>query len=85
MSNAGRENLFAEIAHLYEEAVFTDHYTRVAQQIARLLSGPDDEPADLPEQEHLNWERHLFLELCREPLTLARMRHLLETGKHLRN
>jgi len=33
----------------------------------------------------LDRERHAFVELAKEGLTLARMRHMLETGKPLRN
>lgn len=67
-------------------AKLTEYEKHIADVIARLLSGRTNAPpGTIPEQEHLNWERHLFLELCQEPLTLARVKHLLKTGKHLKN
>lgn len=64
---------------------FTAHDAHIADTIARLLSGDGASTPTLTEQEYFDLERRLFLELCREPLTQARTKHLLETGKHLRN
>lgn len=64
----------------------TDHDVKIAGKLAYALSG-GDVPAGtaVSEQRLLDLEREAFLSLCGEPLTQARMRHMLATGKPLRN
>ncbi|MDE2385814.1 MAG: enoyl-CoA hydratase/isomerase family protein [Alphaproteobacteria bacterium] len=62
----------------------TDHDMVVLRALARVLSGGDN-PATLSEQEMLDLERACFMGLMREPGTLARITHMLDTGKPLRN
>lgn len=58
----------------------------IARQLASLLSGGDtDITRPLTEQEILNLEREAFLNLVKQAGTLARLEHLLTTGKALRN
>jgi len=64
----------------------TQHDTVVAQHLAAVLTGGDTDPtAEVTEDTLLGLERGALLELIRTPATLARMEHLLETGKPLRN
>jgi 3-hydroxyacyl-CoA dehydrogenase len=58
----------------------------VAEKLAEVLSGGDtDITAEIGEDQLLALERRAFLALLHEPRTLARIEHMLETGKPLRN
>ena len=73
--------------HIARQGGFiTDHDARVATRIAHILCGGKiSGPTTVSEQYLLELEREAFLSLCGEPLTQARMKHMLETGKPLRN
>jgi len=61
-----------------------DHY--VAGKLAKVLCGGDlTHPQWVSEQYILDLEREVFLSLCGEEKTQARMWALLQTGKPLRN
>jgi len=54
--------------------------------LAEVLSGGDTDAVDtLSEDAVLAGERRAFMRLVRHPATLARVEHMLETGKPLRN
>jgi 3-hydroxyacyl-CoA dehydrogenase len=58
----------------------------VAGKLAEVLSGgPTDIMDEVSEDQISALERAAFLSLLRDPATLARMEHMLETGKPLRN
>jgi 3-hydroxyacyl-CoA dehydrogenase len=64
----------------------TAHDEVVAGELARVLSGGDtDITESLSDDALLKLEREAFMTLVRQPATLARMEHMLETGKPLRN
>ncbi len=64
----------------------TPHDEVVAGALAEVLSGGDtDFTESLSEDAILELERSAFMSLIRHPGTLARMEHMLETGKPLRN
>ncbi len=64
----------------------TDHDLVVADGLAEVLSGGDTDITDtMTEQQLLDLERRVFMRLVRKPATLARIEHMLETGKPLRN
>src|SRR5215469_532979 len=64
----------------------TDYDMVVSQKLAHVLSGGDADMLDeTTEDKLLALEREAFLSLIREPRTLARIEHMLETGKPLRN
>ena len=64
----------------------SDHDATVASKLAHILCGGKlTGPATVTEQYLLDLEREAFLSLCGEPKTQARMKHMLETGKPLRN
>lgn len=64
----------------------TAHDEVVADGLARVLSGGDTDMTEtLGEDDVLALEREAFMHLVRNPATLARMEHTLETGKPLRN
>ena len=58
----------------------------VSRACAWILSGGDtDITKELTEQDVLDLEREAFVELVKNPDSLARIEHMLETGKPLRN
>ncbi|MCL4837386.1 MAG: 3-hydroxyacyl-CoA dehydrogenase/enoyl-CoA hydratase family protein [Thermoanaerobaculia bacterium] len=74
------------VAGFRANGMATPHDVVVADKLARILSGGDTDVTDtLPEDELYRLEREAFLELVRHPATLARIEHMLATGKPLRN
>ncbi|HPE60948.1 MAG: 3-hydroxyacyl-CoA dehydrogenase [Thiothrix sp.] len=64
----------------------TDHDVTVSLALAEVLSGGDTDMTEtLDEQALLALERRMFMQLLHDNNTLARMEHMLETGKPLRN
>ncbi len=64
----------------------TAHDAVVAVKLAEVLSGGDTDVTEtLTEERMLALERKAFMDLVRHPDTLARIEHMLETGKPLRN
>lgn len=64
----------------------TDYDVEVSRQLAGVLSGGHcDMTQPLTEEALLNLELEAFLNLVKQSGTLARLEHLLETGKPLRN
>ncbi len=64
----------------------TDYDVEISQQLADVLSGGLCDITDpLTEDDLLNLELNAFLHLVQQPGTLARLEHLLKTGKPLRN
>jgi 3-hydroxyacyl-CoA dehydrogenase len=64
----------------------TPHDEVVADQLAVVLSGGDtDVTGTVSDDDLLKLERQAFMTLIKHPATLARIEHMLETGKPLRN
>lgn len=64
----------------------TPHDVVVCQQLAKVVSGgATDLTETVSEDDLLALERDTFMQLVRQPATLARIEHMLETGKPLRN
>ncbi|SFF73289.1 3-hydroxyacyl-CoA dehydrogenase [Novosphingobium sp. CF614] len=64
----------------------TDYDMVVSDALATVLSGGEADLVDtVSEQELLKLERETFMRLVREPRSIARVEHMLETGKPLRN
>ncbi len=64
----------------------TPHDKVVATGLAKVLSGGDtDHTQTITEKNLLKLERAVFMELARNEASLARMEHMLDTGKPLRN
>lgn len=85
----GRRGLAAAEALTYNQLAahqMSEHDRRVVLALAGVMSGGDvAEGTPLGEQYLLDLEREAFLRLLGEPLTRARIRHTLKTGKPLRN
>ncbi|MGQ9823917.1 MAG: 3-hydroxyacyl-CoA dehydrogenase NAD-binding domain-containing protein [Desulfotomaculales bacterium] len=64
----------------------SDHDALIAKKIAYVMTGGDVTPGtEISEQNFLDLEREGFLSLLGEPKTKERIRHMLATGKPLRN
>ena len=64
----------------------TAHDQVVAKELGFVLSGGDTDTVDqISDETMAGLERAAFMRLLREPKTLARMEHTLDTGKPLRN
>jgi 3-hydroxyacyl-CoA dehydrogenase len=67
-------------------AMISDHDYKVARAAAVALCGGEIETGSLVDEDWLlAVERRLFVELLKTPETQARIKHMLETGKPLRN
>jgi 3-hydroxyacyl-CoA dehydrogenase len=81
-----RAALGLAVGELQRQGKATAHDGTVAGVLAEVLSGGDTDMLDeLSEDQLLALERRAFMGLLRNPRTLARMEHMLETGKPLRN
>jgi 3-hydroxyacyl-CoA dehydrogenase len=84
---SGRIALEMAVDALRLKGVATPHDEVVAKQLAIVLSGGEN--ADITEpvadEDLLKLERQAFMTLVRQPATLARIEHMLDTGKPLRN
>jgi 3-hydroxyacyl-CoA dehydrogenase len=77
-------NMAAEGFH--ERGLATDHDMVVSDGLAEVLSGGDADLVDLvSEDQLLGLERAAFMRLMKTEGTLARIEHMLVTGKPLRN
>jgi 3-hydroxyacyl-CoA dehydrogenase len=74
------------VTDLVHQGKATAYDAVVAEKLAEVLSGGDtDMTLETSEDQLLALERRAFQSLVREPRTLARIEHMLETGKPLRN
>jgi 3-hydroxyacyl-CoA dehydrogenase len=71
---------------LHEQGYATDHDVTVSTKVAHVLCGGNVlSDTKVSEQYLLDLEREAFLSLCGDPNTHARIQHMLNTGKPLRN
>jgi 3-hydroxyacyl-CoA dehydrogenase len=71
---------------MVEGGFASQHDALIANKVAYVLCGGTVAGQTVVgEQHYLDLEREAFLSLCGEPLTQARIKHMLETGKPLRN
>ena len=76
----------AEIFNMHSGGFITDYDAHLAKRIAFVISGGEVRAnSEVDEQTILNLERQNFMELLDQEKTLARIEHLLETGRPLRN
>ena len=74
------------LVNMKEGGMISAHDYRVAKAAATALCGGDVEPGTLVDDEWLlAVERREFVELLKTPETQARIKHMLDTGKPLRN
>lgn len=72
--------------NMVEAQQISAHDALIGKKIATILCGGEvDANTSVTEDYFLALERKLFIELCKEPKTQARIEHMLKTGKPLRN
>ena len=82
----GIANCEMMLANMKEGGMISAHDYVVARSAAVALCGGEVETGSVVDEEWLiTVERRLFVELLKNPLTQARIKHMLETGKPLRN
>ena len=74
------------LVNMREGGMISAHDYQVAKAAAIALCGGDIESGSRVDEEWLlTVERRLFVDLLKNPLTQARIQHMLDTGKPLRN
>ena len=74
------------LVNMKEGGMISAHDYKVAKFAAIALCGGEIETGSLVDEEWLiTVERRLFVELLKDPMTQARIKHMLDTGKPLRN
>ncbi|MFA7276635.1 MAG: 3-hydroxyacyl-CoA dehydrogenase NAD-binding domain-containing protein [Pseudobdellovibrionaceae bacterium] len=84
---SGKMALDMAVADLKKSGKASPYDVVVCASLAKVLSGGDkgDWTTPLKEDDLLRLEREEFMKLARNPETLARIEHMLDTGKPLRN
>ncbi len=84
---SGKASLAFALRDLVAKGQATEHDTVVATELAEVLTGgaKADFTEAMSEDAILKMERAAFMRLVKTPGTLARVEHMLETGKPLRN
>ena len=83
---SGRTAMEGVVAGFRKTGMATPHDQVVSGELAAVLSGGDADLVDVVSEETMMaLERSAFLRLLKTPATLARVEHMLETGKPLRN
>jgi len=86
LGQAAQGMVNAEIANMLNGKFISEYDAFLAKKIAYVISGGDvRDNAEVAEDVILTLEREAFLELLKEEKTLARIDHMLTTGKPLRN
>jgi 3-hydroxyacyl-CoA dehydrogenase len=81
----GLGNLAYAVWAMREANAITDHEVLIGRKLAHVLCGGDGPPRMVTEQDILDLEREAFLSLLGTAETRARIVHMLEHGKPLRN
>ncbi len=86
MGNAGPGMVNAEIYNMLNGKFMSEHDAFLAKRIAFVMAGGDvNTGSEVDEDTILKLERDAFVDFCREEKTVARIDHMLKTGKPLRN
>lgn len=83
---SGKSALQLAVEGFQARGLATEYDGVVADHLAHVLTGGDTDPTEtISEEKLLELERTEFMKLVREPRSQARIEHMLETGKPLRN
>ena len=86
MGNGGQGMVNAELFNFLQGKFMSDHDSFLAKRIAYVMSGGDVKSGSfIDEDTILKLERDAFVDFCKEEKTIARIDHMLKTGKPLRN
>ncbi len=82
----GKAALMLAVDSFRKRGIATPHDEVVAGELATVLTGGDTDVTEVvSEADMLKLEREAFMRLVRNPNSQARVEHMLETGKPLRN
>jgi 3-hydroxyacyl-CoA dehydrogenase len=83
---AGQGMIDAELYNMHKAGFVTEHDVFLASRIAFVLSGGQMRTgATIDEEALLTLERNAFIDFLKQDKTIARIDHMLKTGKPLRN
>ena len=83
---SGRVALLLALSDLARKGLASPHDVVIAEKLATILTGASTDMTESVEEDALlTLERNAALDLLRQPATLARMEHMLDAGKPLRN
>ncbi len=83
---SGRTGLSMAVADFHKKGMATDYDLVVADRLAEVLTGGEADLVDtVTEDQLLDLERAAFMASVKDPRTQARVVHMLQTGKPLRN
>jgi 3-hydroxyacyl-CoA dehydrogenase len=86
LGQAAQGMVAAEVSNMLSGKFISEYDAFLAKKIAFIISGGDvRDNAEVEEDVILTLEREAFCELLKEEKTLARIEHMLTTGKPLRN
>jgi 3-hydroxyacyl-CoA dehydrogenase len=86
LGSNGVSTLLEIVAPLRVQGALTENDWFIVEEMATIFTGGENpSPRRINEEEMTALERHAFLRLAARPETLARMKHMLATGKPLRN
>src|SRR5690606_309603 len=85
LGNEALGNLRYALWSFREAGQASEHDVRIGEEVALVLAGGEGPPHEVTEQDILDLEREAFLRLLGTRETRERIRHMLETGKPLRN
>lgn len=86
MGDAGQGMVNAELFNMLNGKFMSEHDAFLAKRIAYVMSGGDVKVgSSVDEDTILKLERDAFVDFCKEEKTIARIDHMLKTGKPLRN
>jgi len=86
MGDAGQGMVNAEIFNMLNGKFMSDYDAFLAKRIAYVMSGGEVKTGSaVDEGTILKLERDAFVDFCKEEKTIARIDHMLTTGKPLRN
>ncbi len=83
---SGRTGLNMAVADFHKKGMATEYDLVVADRLAEVLTGGEADLVDtVTEDQLLDLERAAFMSSVKDPRTQARVVHMLQTGKPLRN
>lgn len=83
---SGRTGLSMAVADFHKKGMATEYDLVVADRLAEVLTGGEADLVDtVTEDQLLDLERAAFMASVKDPRTQARVVHMLQTGKPLRN
>ncbi len=86
MGDAGQGMVNAEIFNMLNGKFMSDYDAFLAKRIAYVMSGGEVKTGSAVDEDTiLKLERDAFVDFCKEEKTIARIDHMLKTGKPLRN